>query len=327
VTNKSGAKELAGAVLAGNFSGSGSGVRAAGTADSTALRAVDGEAPARELNHIGWRRLRARILTAALPILFILVANDSWSQSRRQIVDTNNFPWSSIGKLNNGAGGQCTATVIGSTQFLTAAHCLYNFGAGRYISPGSIHLLLGYERGKYRLHRVAVRYFVSPNFNPTKINGPTRELADDWAILDTNEPFPTVIKPLRISPTPPPLGKAVITVGFAQERAYMMTADRHCRIESISKGGKMIIHDCAISHGDSGGPLLSGDANEQDLIVGINVAKKTLTQGGESISTVNVFEHSSKSVRSVDGLSDGGVLSTTPTDEQIKAAKLTEHSF
>ena len=212
------------------------------------------------------------------------------SASRREIVDANSYPWSSIGKINNSAGGQCTGAVIGPNQFLTAAHCLYNIGAGRFIAAGSIHFLLGYSKGEYAVHRIASSYYVPPTFDPTKIDGPAKAITDDWAVLYTREPFPPEIRPLRMASVTPPLGKAVKTGGYAQERAYMMTADQHCVIELTSTDGELIAHDCAVQHGDSGGPLLSGDASEEGLIVGINITKHRgpSKHGGVSISTAGI---------------------------------------
>jgi protease YdgD len=291
-------------------------------------RAVSVDAAEITRRQVGRWGSRLIMIATVLPITIFLITSGSWSQTRRQVVDTNTFPWSSIGKLNNSTGGQCTAAVIGPHQVLTAAHCLYNIGAGRFISPGSIHFLLGYEKGKYRLHRVAVRYFFPPSFDPTKINESNKELADDWAILDTNEPFPADIRPLRIARMVPSPGKAVMTVGYAQERAYVLTADQYCRIELISTDGKMILHDCAIQHGDSGGPLLSGDSSEEGLIVGINVTKNKFTQGGESISTANIAE-ASQSVGSIGGRSPDiwRGFESTPDDKLREATKLFAHGF
>ena len=42
-------------------------------------------------------------------------------EDNRTLVDSQQTPWSSIGRLNNTLGGFCTATVIGPRQIITAA--------------------------------------------------------------------------------------------------------------------------------------------------------------------------------------------------------------
>jgi protease YdgD len=67
-------------------------------------------------------------------------------QHLREIVDVQKFPWSSIGKVSS-VGEQCSSVAVGADQFLTEAHCLYMPRTGHFLLPGSINILLGYERG------------------------------------------------------------------------------------------------------------------------------------------------------------------------------------
>ncbi len=64
-------------------------------------------------------------------------------------VDVTAYPWSAVGKFNNSAGGSCTAVAISPTEVLTAAHCIFNRRTRRFLLAGSLHVLFGYERGKY----------------------------------------------------------------------------------------------------------------------------------------------------------------------------------
>jgi protease YdgD len=161
--------------------------------------------------------------------------------------------------------------VISANQFLTAAHCLYNRAAHRFISAQYIHFLLGYVKTQNRVHKIASKYTIPPAFDPAKLETTTAARADDWAVLYVNEPFLPDTKPLRMTSIAPTAGTAVKSAGYAQERLYMMTADHHCRIAAVSADRRLLLHDCVIEPGDSGGPLLSGNGDEEALIVGINV--------------------------------------------------------
>ena len=180
-----------------------------------------------------------------------------WTQKpHREIVDTHQFPWSSIGKVGGG-GRLCPGSVIGPNQFLTAAHCLFVFRTGRFLPAGSINILLGYEKGEYRIHRVASRYTTAPGLDPWVYSYPptaekfTIGARRDWAIVYVDEPFPADVRPLRLASATPSPGTAVMLVGFPTERPHMMTADPHCRVVAIPPDKKFIEHDCVTHHGDS----------------------------------------------------------------------------
>ena len=232
--------------------------------------------------------------------------------SHREIVDANTYPWSSIGKLGAKVDrlGSCTGVVVGSNHFLTAAHCLYNKAAGRFVSAESVHLLLGYAKGEYRVRRLASRYTIPLTFDPAKITSfePAKitSLHDDWAILYVSEPFPSEVRPLSLASETAPPRRAVKTGGYAAERAHMMTADQHCRVKAISPDRKLIAHDCVVHHGDSGSPLLDADGDDEGLILGLNVTgysklvelQDQSRQGGLTVSTVSIMEFLSSPTRS-----------------------------
>jgi len=201
------------------------------------------------------------------------LARDWKPTSHREEVDMHQFPWSSIGKVGD-AGQQCTGAVIGPKEFLTAAHCLYMRRTGRFLAAQSINILLGYEKGDYRLRRVASRYSIAPAFDPSLYGYPPDPeklmtgARHDWAIVYVEEPFREDVKPLRLTSAIPSPGTAAMLVGYPIERPHMMTADRHCRVVEISSDNALIGHDCVAHRGDSGGPLLSRD--DEGLILGVN---------------------------------------------------------
>ena len=189
-------------------------------------------------------------------------------------------------------GPFCTGAVIGPNQFLTAAHCLYDKPMARLLPAGSIHILVGYEKGEYRAHRVHT--FTLPYMYPLSPKG-WIAARYDWAIVYTDEPFPPDVKPLRLASTTSSLGTAVKIGGYTTERPYMMTADPRCRIGAGSADGKLISHDCVVHHGTSGGALLSGD--DEGLILGFEIydsppvePAEQSKEGGWAVSAASITE-------------------------------------
>jgi protease YdgD len=227
----------------------------------------------------------------------------------REIVDTHQFPWSSIGKVA-AAGQQCTGSVIAPDQFLTAAHCLYAERTGHPLPAASINFLLGYEKGEYRVHKVAAHYTIPPAFDPSpyatypqdqeKLKNGARY---DWAIVYVDEPFLADVKPLRLATATPSLGTALKLAGYQVERLYMITADLHCEVTAISSDKGLIGHDCVTHQGDSGGPILSKD--DDDVVLGVNVLAPNLRsdfreqskRGGIAVSAAGISELSGSSAR------------------------------
>ena len=212
------------------------------------------------------------VASSASPRLFATEAALTRTKSELigEIVDVDIYPWSSIGKVNFAGFDEqqsCTGSVIGPKQLLTAAHCLYHAKspAHQLLSAGAIHILLGFNRGEYRTHRVGARYAVSPKFE----YGNKGTAGDDWAVVYVDEPFPPDITPLRLATTRSLPGTLVETAGYSTYQSKVMTADKHCQIKAVSADGKFVFNDCVFRHGNSGGPLLGKNGPGKDLILGV----------------------------------------------------------
>ena len=100
-------------------------------------------------------------------------------------------------------------------------------------------------RGNYSLHVRVARISIGPGYNPTD---EVHTAASDWAILSPRRRrFRPVMRPLPGHRCPADArGRPIAIGGFAQDRAYLMTADTHCRLGPTLASGKLLSHDCAI---------------------------------------------------------------------------------
>jgi protease YdgD len=183
-------------------------------------------------------------------------------------VDVSIYPWSSIAKLNNSVGGSCTAAVIEQDKVLTAAHCLFNRRTSRFLPASALHLLFGYEQGRFFLHALVGSYTrgsaddVQPNI---------ATLSSDWAVLTLTAPLPDGIRPLQLVDHLPAAGSGLMMGGYARRRLYFMTADTNCRLLGEVPGSLLLTHNCQAAQGSSGAPLLLMEGDVA-VIVGVQVA-------------------------------------------------------
>jgi protease YdgD len=188
----------------------------------------------------------------------------------RQDVDETRYPWSAIGKLYNETGASCSGVAIAANKVLTAAHCLYNFRSRRFIAAEALHFLLGYRGGHYVMHARVSSYEVGAGFDPLRYD----QTSDaDWAILTVTENLPADISPLRLSESAEVSGTKATIVGYPQDRAFAMTADRDCELRQGIDGGKLMLHTCRGVGGYSGAPILVSAGGGDVRIAGIQIAK------------------------------------------------------
>lgn len=223
----------------------------------------------------------ALIRSLALFVGLFMTVVQVWAQQRRvtslslaegAIVDAKVYPWSSIAKLNNGAGGSCSAVLISPTYALTAAHCLFYKNTGRFLPAQSLHLVLGYENAQFQGHMLISAYFISSAYDPTR---PFETLAHDWALLSISPQQKLTTQPLKISQLMRGGESRLMTAGYSRGTPYLMTADRHCHLVGRSADRSLLYDSCAAPEGYSGGPLLALSADGRTVsIAGIHVASQ-----------------------------------------------------
>jgi len=223
-------------------------------------------------------RVGSRVLLrfAAVGILMLAAANSARSGTitgpldlHREAVDELRYPWSSIGKLFNETGSSCSGVVIAQDKILTAAHCLFNARTRRFIPAEALHFLVGYRTGRYSAHARIVSYEIGPGFDPLRYN---QTFEADWAVLTVTESLPATIEPLRLHREPSPSGTKAVLVGYPEERAFAMSADRDCELGDKISAGRLLLHTCRSTFGYSGGPILVGTGGREMEVAGIQIA-------------------------------------------------------
>ena len=243
----------------------------------------------------------ARILALVLGVLAVVApARVAQPQVRMlqlaqgEIVEAKAYPWSAIGKLNNGIGGACTAVMISPHHALTAAHCLFFSRTGRLLPPQSFHLILGYENQHFEAHFRILAYYIPRTYRPLR---PYKTLASDWALLSISAQQQSTINTPHILPGDnPTAASTLMTGGYSQRTPYAMTADRHCRLVGRSRDGRLLFDSCKAPSGYSGAPVLVANAGKPSFsVVGIHVADQVFRTGAIAIAIpIEVIWHEIK---------------------------------
>jgi len=197
----------------------------------------------------------------------------------RQAADTRQAPWRSVGRVQTELGGRCTGVLVAMNRVLTAAHCLVSPRTQQFVQPGSVHFLLGYDRGTFTGASRVAAFIIGQGYQPG--SGP---VGADWAILALANPVGSPERVLPLLRDIPPPRTPVMLGGYQQDRPEVLMADTACRLIGQfpdATGRSVIAHDCAGTRGASGSPLLarSPDGSRWGVIGVLSAVNPDLTLG------------------------------------------------
>jgi protease YdgD len=214
---------------------------------------------------------------AAVPAAAPALAASSVAPGRddSEPVDTEPFdsgPFGFVARLNVQGAGQCSAALIAPTLAITAAHCLRHPTSGRMVAADRLHLLFGYEKGRWLAHRQATGY------RAASADVPAGALADDWAVIRFETPV-TEAAPLAVRDRAPDRtlqsgdGPVFSAAGYGAPRREVLTVRRDCTLRATV--GSVLRLGCALSGGASGGPVIDQAGRLAGVMVAVTGEGKT----------------------------------------------------
>lgn len=222
-----------------------------------------------------FRPLRRAAVAALLAILALIVpvaAQSGNPADGRVIVEAMEYPWSAIGRVNAGGRSYCTGFLVGPRHVMTAAHCLYDFTEGRWRGANELHFVAGYQRDTFLIHSKVADYEASERFDVAARADPN-DTVHDWALLTLADPIGLSAGWLGLmalnSATLQTLisgDRHILQAGYRSGRAHAISANPGCQLLRRFAGGRGLVHDCAVYHGDSGSPLLLFAGDEVRVI-------------------------------------------------------------
>jgi len=194
-----------------------------------------------------------------------------------QMLDPAEQPhWTAIGRLNRaGYRGRemCSATLVAPDRVLTAAHCVLGPG-DRPVDPASLHFVAGWFRDNYAA-LAGIAEIELPEGVAAEFAAGHAPLDRDLALLTLTTPL-AGIPPLSVAAADPAQPGRILA--YRRDRANALSDSGPC---PVAARGHLLVADCPVTFGSSGGPLLQRDATGWQVV---GVVSAMLDGGGTAVA-------------------------------------------
>lgn len=219
---------------------------------------------------------------------------------RRVAVPLDQAPWTALARVQTELGERCTGFLVAPRVAITAAHCLFLPRVRRFIQPGSVHVLVGYDGGRYRAHARVAAFRVAEGYQPLDEAGSG---GADRVVLVLDHPVVPESEVLGTAPAPAGVPLPVRLGGYGQDRDERAVADPACVLTgrvADNEGRPLLAHDCDATRGTSGAPLLWRRPDGRWMAIGVQVGASASGAGGVAVPLGTPASGLTRSGRSAD---------------------------
>lgn len=190
-----------------------------------------------------------------------------------------------IGRVDLGADGFCTGTLVAPDMVLTAAHCLFDKHTGARFDPKRFTFQIGLINGHARDQKSVSSSLVHPEYRPTA-KGHLGNMQHDLALLKLASPVSVRIAlPIRLG-QPDLSGTSAELLSYGRGRSETATLERECSLKAHTQG--ILVTSCQAALGTSGAPVLQVINGETRLV---SVVSAKARANGDPVALAVVAAH------------------------------------